>query len=235
MNFVNHASSRLNQELREEVSTWLQKGKLIGVLGGDHSSPFGAIAAHLEHYPHMGILHIDAHHDLRQAYEGFTYSHASIMYNVITQLPFNGSLVSVGIRDFSQEEHAFAKAHPQIHTFYDSDLAHANFDGTTWSRQVEDIIAPLPKQVYVSFDVDGLDPKLCPNTGTPVPGGIDFQQAVFLIKALHKSGRRLIGFDLCEVAPNSRHPEDEWDLNVGARLLHMLCTQLLASKHEKRD
>jgi len=86
---------------------------------------------------------------------------------------------------------------------------------------VEHILKPLGKEVYLSFDIDGLDPSLCPNTGTPVPGGLSFYQAVSIVQAIHASGRTLVGFDLVEVVPG----ETEWDANVGARILFHLCTE----------
>ena len=86
----------------------------------------------------------------------------------------------------------------------------------------------LPDQVYISFDIDGLDPKLCPNTGTPVPGGFELEQVMHLIKEVVKSGRKIIGADLCEVAPGS----NEWDANVGARALYRMIN-LMAVSHGK--
>ncbi len=222
---INAGGSRLNRELAELTRLWQAKGKRTAVLGGDHSSPLGHIAATLERFPGAGILHFDAHHDLRVAYEGFTYSHASIMYNVVNEVPQLGQLTSVGIRDFCQEEHDFARDHHKIATFYDRHLREAAFQGKSWHLQSQEILATLPELVYVSFDIDGLQPVFCPNTGTPVPGGLTFDQAIYLLEQIPASGRRLIGFDLCEVAPDSREAS-EWDLNVGSRLLWRLC-QLL--------
>src|SRR5438477_263359 len=90
------------------LQTELDEAAVVGVLGGDHAAPFGAIQAHAESYPGLGILHVDAHADLRRAYEGFTWSHASIMYNVIRRLDGVARLVQVGIRDFSEEEKQMA-------------------------------------------------------------------------------------------------------------------------------
>lgn len=227
---INQLSGQLNAAVQQEAAKWLDQGKVVGILGGDHSSPFGAIAAIIERYPKVGILHVDAHHDLRVAYEGFTFSHASIMYNVCSKLPFKGPLVSVGIRDFSEDEYRMAADDARIHTHYDKALAEAKFRGTPMNQIIAEIVKPLPQEVYLSFDIDGCDPKLCPNTGTPVPGGIDFQEALFLIEAVLATGRTLVGFDLCEVAPNRQNAADEWDLNVGARVLHALCVAAYRSK-----
>lgn len=231
---INHISEQVNQELEDLTRHWLKQGKIVAVLGGDHSAPLGAMRAHLERYPEMGILHIDAHHDLRRAYEGFTYSHASIMYNYLTQNDPQGPLVSVGIRDYAEAEHALAKQDPRITTFYDRDLAASAYSGTPWVQQCDRIIAALPQQVYVSFDIDGLEPGCCPHTGTPVPGGLSFNQAAFLIERLRHHQKHLVGFDLCEVSPNQIHEDDEWDLNVGARLLHRLCAVAYGSQKTQK-
>ncbi|MDH3519811.1 MAG: arginase family protein [Myxococcales bacterium] len=220
---VNRASERLNRELEEEVSRLLAAGKSVGVFGGDHSSPLGAMLAQLAHHGSCGVLHIDAHFDLREAYEGFTHSHASIMYNLLAASDQVEALVPVAIRDYSREEAALAAERAEITPFLARDLARARFAGRPWRDLCAEIVAALPERVYVSFDIDGLDPRLCPHTGTPVPGGLAFEEAVHLLESVVASKRRIIGFDLVEVAPDLERPHDEWDLNVGARLLHKLC------------
>jgi len=141
--------------------------------------------------------------------------------------PFD-RLVQVGIRDLSEEEQdRIQSSGGRIVAFYDPELAEARFAGESWAAQCARIVAKLPKLVYVSFDIDGLDPALCPHTGTKVPGGLSFQMATSLIAAVVKSGRRLVGFDLTEVAPA---PDgSEWDENVGARILYKLIGWSLAS------
>lgn len=205
----------------------LQQGKLVGVLGGDHSTPLGLMIALAEKHEAFGILQVDAHMDLRDAYEGFTFSHASIMFNAL-KLPQVKRLTQVGIRDYCEAEALLAKTDERINVFYDRDLARAAFAGKTWAEQCKDIVATLPKAVYISFDIDGLDPKLCPNTGTPVPGGLEFEQAMFLLEQVVASGRKIIGFDLCEVSPGKK---SDWDANVGARVLYRLAN--LAWKSQK--
>jgi agmatinase len=215
---VNAIGAQINGWLYEQTRALLVQDKIVGVIGGDHSTPFGAIQAQLERTPDMGILHIDAHADLRDAYEGFTWSHASIMFNVINKTAVK-KLVQVGIRDFSHGEFERIEASSRIETFFDDDLKEAQFKGVSFQALADRIVAELPQEVYVSFDIDGLDPTLCPNTGTPVPGGLSFPQATALLRTVRESGRRIVGFDLCEVAPG----QDEWDGNVGARLIYLLC------------
>jgi agmatinase len=218
---TNELGGELNRWVQGQVERWLDAGKLVGVVGGDHSVPYGAIAALAARHPGLGILHIDAHADLRAAYEGFTWSHASIMHNVMTRLDV-GKLVQVGVRDLGAAEAAFIRdAGGRVVTHFEPDLAALRFSGETWGEQCARIVDALPRQVYVSFDIDGLDPAYCPHTGTPVPGGLTYAQAIYLLRALGESGRRIVGFDLNEVAP-SADETDEWDGNVGARLLYKL-------------
>ena len=141
------------------------------MIGGDHSVPLGYIKALADHYPDFGILHVDAHSDLREAYEGFEFSHASIMFNAL-KIPQISKLVQVGIRDVSEvERETIDRSNHRVVVYYDSLIKQQMYAGTTWADIYRAAIAHLPPKVYISFDVDGLDPKLCPATGTPVPGG----------------------------------------------------------------
>lgn len=218
----------MNQWVEKRATALLKKGKTIGLIGGDHSTPLGAIRALSKKYPALSVLQIDAHCDLRLAYEGFRYSHASISRNVHQELPNLTALVQVGIRDLCQEEADYAEQNDNIHLFTDRFLNECAAQGQSWNATLQRIIEPLGQQVYLSFDIDGLDPSLCPNTGTPVPGGLSFYQAVSLIQAIHASGRTLVGFDLVEVVPG----ESEWDANVGARILFHLCTEAHRSRQK---
>ncbi len=246
---IDDACRRCNEYTHDEFTRILRSGKVPGLLGGDHSTPYGAIRACVEHVSHLakhgdaaaqeglGILHIDAHLDLRKHFEGFRYSHASIMRNVLDDFggPAGGGegvtrLVSVGIRDYCEEEAEYVARHPErVRVKYDDDLVQLAWAGTSWPEVCALILADLPPCVYVSFDIDGLDPSLCPHTGTPVPGGLSFHQAVALLVALSESGRRVIGFDLNEVCPGPNPEEPEWDANVGARVLYKLCGAALTT------
>jgi agmatinase len=222
---VNELSSQLNAWVGRRVRHWRSQGKLVGLVGGEHSTPFGAVEAFLEEYPGLGILQIDAHADLRPAYEGFTHSHASIMYNLLeTRI---NRLVQVGVRDYCDSEYRLATSHTKLRTFFDFALKERLCQGESWHSICQEIVSHLPENVYVSFDIDGLEPALCPHTGTPVAGGLRFHEAVYLLKTLHRAGKRLVGFDLNEVAPG---PDgDQWDGNVGARVLYKLCGLTLLS------
>lgn len=223
---INEGGVYLNNWVYEQTRQLLQQGKLVGLLGGDHSTPLGYFKAISEKHPDFGILQIDAHCDLRKAYENFKYSHASIMYNALTEIPALSKLVQVGVRDYCQEEWDFLNANKdRVVTFFDKDIKEKLFEGETWKKIADGIVEQLPQQVYVSFDIDGLDPKLCPNTGTPVPGGFEAAHIFYLLKRVIQSGRTIIGFDLSEVGVG----DIEWDANVGARVLWKLCNLLTAS------
>ena len=225
---INEACENLNIYVKSATQRFLKEGKLVGLLGGDHSTPLGFIRALSERYDRFGILQIDAHADLRKAYEGFTYSHASIMYNAL-KIPAVNRLVQVGIRDFCEEEiNVVTRSMGRVVTFFDEEIKAAEFAGRTWDSICDQIIQQLPELVYISFDIDGLDPKLCPNTGTPVAGGFEFHQIAYLIKKVVKANKKIIGFDLNEVAPGNT----DWDANVGARMLYHLCNWMAVS-HKK--
>jgi len=228
---VNALSAALNDRVRAHTEALLADGKLVATLGGDHAIPFGAIAAHAARYPGLGVLHLDAHADLRPAYEGFTWSHASIMGNVLDHLPGVARLVQVGIRDLSMEERTrIVDSQGRVVTFYDADLAARLFDGASWRSLVDEIVATLPPMVYLSFDIDGLDPALCPHTGTPVPGGLGWREVEALIAGVVRSGRTIVGLDLVEVAPDPAG--NQWDANVGARLLYKMIGAMLKSQRD---
>lgn len=230
-NEVNIACENMTQWVFDQCSDVLKKGKLLGLVGGDHSTPLGAIRAVSDKFKgEFGVLHIDAHADLRNAYQGFKQSHASIMYNVMNDAKKPQKLVQVGIRDFCEEEYDFSNSRDDIKTFYDLDLKRRLLKGETWERLCQDIIKELPQNVYISFDIDGLDPAFCPHTGTPVPGGLSVDQVFFLFREVHNSGRKIIAFDLNEVSTGGLSPEEvEWDGNVGARILYKMCGWLVRS------
>lgn len=218
---INTVCLEFKNEVKARVLHWMDKGKKVVLLGGDHSTPLGYYEALAQKHDNFGLLHLDAHMDLRNAYEGFTYSHASIMYNAL-QLPQISKIVQVGIRDFCKQEVEVANAEKRrVKVYTDRDLKAETFEGITWKQQCDNIIAQLPQKVCISFDIDGMYPWYCPNTGTPVPGGFSFEQAAYLFSRLAESGKEIIGFDLVEVAPGEEG--DDWDGNVGARMLFHMC------------
>ncbi len=210
----------MNNQVRERVLFFLKKNKYVGLVGGDHSTPLGMIQAMAQQRGKFGILQIDAHADLRDSYEGFEFSHASIMYNAL-KIEQVERLVQVGIRDYCQEElDVIKKENGRVVTFFDRDIKYAQFNGDSWDRICNRIIRELPQNVYLSFDIDGLDPKLCPNTGTPVAGGFEAEQILYLLEKVVNNGKQIIGFDLNEVSAGKSG--NDWDANVAARLLYRI-------------
>lgn len=227
---VNEGSNFLNQWVYQQTKALLDQGKLVALLGGDHSTPLGFFKAIADKHQEFGILQIDAHLDLREAYEGFTYSHASIMYNALNEIPQLKKLVQVGIRDYSGGEVEYVQQNSErVEVYYDRDIRVRQYEGESFRQVVEEIVSKLPQKVYISFDIDGLDPKLCPNTGTPVQGGFETEQVFYLFKKVMESGRQIIGFDLNEVSTS----ENGWDANVGARVLFKMCNLLVASNAQQ--
>ncbi len=235
---INRAGELVNEYAYQTAWSILAQGKVPGLVGGDHSTPLGAIRACAEYVQRLqaadrkmhprdrglGILHIDAHMDLRPAFEGFKYSHASIMYNVLSEISEVSKLVQIGIRDFGEAEFDFAKAQDRrVSTHFDLDWSTRQSDGESFSALAQKAVRELPQCVYISFDIDGLDPSLCPHTGTPVPGGLSFNQSAVLLKTLVDAGKKVVGFDLVEVCPGASSSAPEWDANVGARVLYKLC------------
>ena len=218
---INEAQEALKENLKEKTIKLLDKGIIPAVLGGEHSTPLGLIEGLDSQNKPFGILQIDAHADLREAYEGFEQSHASIMYNAVKNCTNLEKLVQVGIRDVAQSEIDLINQSSKITTFFDWKIKQDLFEGKTWLSIIEEIISELPQRVYISFDIDGLKPYLCPNTGTPVAGGFELEEINYLFFRLIDAGKEIIGFDLNEVGNDS---SSHWDANVGARALwNLVC------------
>lgn len=225
---VNQECAKLNSWVKQTATYWLKQQKMVALVGGDHSTPLGLLQALAEQYNSFGILQIDAHADLRQAYEGFEFSHASIMYNAL-KIPQISKLVQIGIRDYCQAELQIIQENPQrIKAFFDHQIQEAIYTGKTWASICQEVIAELPDKIYISFDIDGLDPKLCPNTGTPVAGGFEFGQITYLLKKIVEAGKEIISFDLVEVSCGKEN--NAWNANVGARMLFKLCNWMGVSQ-----
>lgn len=226
---INQSCNQMVKWVYEETKTIHETGKKFGLVGGDHSTSEGAIRYFSEIYRgNLGILHIDAHADLRKSYQGFHHSHASVMYNVIHQVYPPSTLTQVGVRDYCKEEYLIIKENNTIYTVFDSEIKTAIFEGKTWKSIVDSIIQTLPENIYISLDVDGLQPHLFPYTGTPVPGGLSFEQIDYLLKRLVQSPCQVVGFDLVEVAA----PDEKADLRdaqTGARLLYKLCQTMITT------
>ena len=220
---VDERSDAVAEMVRAFFDERLVAERLPVLVGGDHSTPFGAIAACAEHRPGLGVLQFDAHADLRPAYEGFRRSHASILDNVLGEIDGVARLIQVGVRDLCEQEFDAIVEDDRITAVLENELADARLDGEVQTL-AERTLELLPDDVYVTFDVDALDPSLCPSTGTPVPGGLSWDEAIVWLEALARAGKRVVGMDLVEVSPGpDGDPEGtSWDAIVGARLLYRM-------------
>jgi agmatinase len=229
---INEGGAYLNEWVYEQTKGLMKRNKLVALLGGDHSISLGYFKSVAELHGDFGILQIDAHCDLRKCYEDFDYSHASIMYNALEEIPQIKKLVQVGVRDYSESEWEYIKAsNNRVVTFFDKDIKRKQYEGDNWKHIADDIVNQLPQKIFLSFDIDGLDPKLCPNTGTPVHGGFETEQVYYLLNKMLQSGRQFLGFDLVEVG----NGETDWDANVGARVLLRLCNLLASANNSDGD
>lgn len=220
---------RVHDHVEELATAAFTESRLPVVVGGDHCAPLGLLRASARHHAGLGVLHLDAHADLRVAYQGYRNSHASILHNVLAQADVH-TLVQVGLRDVGGRELDRIETDPRIQAFFDRDLRRARHAGTPWIHTCRRIVEALPQRVHVTFDVDALDPAFCPHTGTPVPGGLHYDEVVTLLEVLVHSGRRIVSLDLCEVAPDPASDDGGWDANVGARLLYKLVGFALRSR-----
>jgi len=224
---VNEACDTMNGFVFNQVKNVFNDGKIPALIGGEHSISLAAIRFFTHEYSQFAVLQIDAHADLRKAYMGFIYSHASVMRNVVENSPML-KLVQVGVRDFCEEEYYFIQEnHQNITTFFMRNLRFEQMKGKTWDKQVDDIINELPEHVYISFDIDGLDASFCPHTGAPVPGGLTFDEVSYLFTKLVKAGKKIVGFDLVESGVDE---ENEYDQIISSRLLYQLSLATLVSQ-----
>lgn len=224
INFKGHVDAAALGLIDQQVDALLEMNKFVVTLGGEHTIAAAPIAAHLRRYPAMSVLQFDAHSDLRSEYQGSPYSHASVMARVAEYMDPR-KITQVGIRAQCREEAEYITAHG-INTFYASAIRRG-LHGETWQRAVIDTLA---KDVYITFDVDYFDPSVMPATGTPEPDGFFYAETLELLRGIVASGRRIVGFDVVELAPmkHLHHP----DLTT-ARLIYKIMNIALATPRNK--
>lgn len=203
--------------LHDVVAPHLQAKRVVGCLGGEHSLSLGPVRAAAGQYPGLGVLQIDAHPDLRDEYEGTRFGHGCVMRRVL-ELPVVARLVQVGLRAVSEEDAEVLRTEPRVRPFY----AHALHDaGRAW---IEEVVTACPEKVYLSFDLDGLDPSVIPGTGTPEPGGLGWWDALALLKAVIEQ-REVVAFDIVELSPTPASTVSEF---AAAKLLFKILAYLAA-------
>ncbi|MCZ6697812.1 MAG: agmatinase [Planctomycetota bacterium] len=207
--------SQMHERLYRAARKVVRDGKFLIGLGGEHSITSALVRAVLSKHRRLSVLQIDAHADLRDQYEGSRFSHAAVMRRV---LDLGTSLVPVGIRNYSLEEHRFMKRHR-----FRPITARETRENPDWIQQAVESLGP---KVYVTIDIDGFDPAYAPGTGTPEPGGLDWFQVTDLLKAV-AIDRRIVGADLVEVLPIPGSVQTEF---LAARLIYKLIAHVEAHR-----
>ena len=214
---INQACSEINQIVYSDCLDLFSRGPIL-LCGGEHGVGVGCTRALGEKHASFGVLQMDAHMDCRVQYFGYDYSHASVMTHY-SKLDAVNAITQVGIRDYDASELDFQhSSSTTFNVFNDYDMKKRLFDGETWASICSDIVETLPQYVFISFDIDVLCPSLCPGTGTPVPGGLSYNQAAYLLEKV-MINRQIIGAELVEV---SNQENNTWDAVVGARILQLL-------------
>ena len=194
------------ERVERAVGWIIEQGKLPAMLGGEHSLTAGAVRAARRHFPRLSVLQIDAHADMRDSYLDSPHSHACAMRRIREIVP----AASVGIRSMSEEEAERLEQHPEpIWSVRQFRALQGRWDS---------ILAALTEEVFVTFDLDGLDPSVLPATGTPEPGGLDWYEAVDLLAAV-AAKKRIVGFDVVELAPLPGQVASDF---LAARLVYRL-------------
>ncbi len=226
---INYTTRLLNEWVSDRVHKILEAGRISAVLGGNHGVSYGAIHAYSEKYKHLGVLHLDAHPAFKSKPLGFEHSHDSLMRQVLDaqMIP---KIVQVGIRETSYEEMDFYKKNTsRIKVFFDAYLKEKLNKGTTWKILINEILSALPSYIYVSVDIDVLRPEYCPNSDKLVPGGLDYYELTALLTELARSGKQIVGFDLCGISPD-KSGRVKSDVLTGVHLLYHLCCAALFSR-----
>ena len=221
---VNEGFQALNDNIYKQSQTWLSEGKIVGLVGGDQSTAYGHIRAVAEHHGSLGVLHIDSSCNLKSCHQGFEFSHASVMHNILRDVPQVECLVGVGVRAFSPEEWQRAESDPRVKLFTGQSIWSRHFEGVLWSTICNEIVESLPQNVYVSLDVNGLTVECSPHNGMVVAGGVRFPEVIYLLGKIVDSGRKIVGFALSEVLPDM---DDKTDAAIASRLLYNICSMAL--------
>ena len=205
------------ENVHNTVKSYIQKKRFVTIFGGEHSISIGAIRAFNECYEDLTVLHIDAHADLRKSYEGTEFNHACAMYEASQ----NTNLIQVGIRSMDKVE---LTAMDMDQTFF----AHKMVEDDNWMQDVLDLTT---KNVYISFDLDALDPSILPSTGTPEPGGLLWYETLDFLKQVFNTCN-VVGFDIVELCPNEIQKESDF---LAAKLYYKMLSYKFQDTDENSD
>lgn len=211
----NSSPEAMVEEVHKTVANYLEMGKFVTAIGGEHSISIGVIRAFMERFSNLTILQIDAHADLRESYEGSKCNHACAVYEANEK----ANLVQVGIRSMDISEKKVMK--PQ-NVFF----AHEMVKDPNW---MNDAIERMTRDVFITIDLDAFDPSIMPSTGTPEPGGMQWYETLKFIKKVNKK-RNIVGFDIVELAPN---PEEKSSDFLAAKLYYKILTYIFKKKKKQ--
>lgn len=204
-------TGELNQRVYERVSKHLSSDKFVVTIGGEHSISYGAAKAHIERFDKLSILHLDAHTDRREEFEGDKFSHACTLRRISE---FNSDIISVGIRSLDVSELQYLDENK---VFYAENIFHS----MDW---IKDVVRLLQPNVYLTFDLDVFDPAIMPSTGTPEPGGMYWYPVLALLKEVIRA-RNLVGCDVVELSPNESNKAPDF---LAAKLIYKILTYKFA-------
>lgn len=212
------------QAIRNFVQPHVGAGRFLVTLTGEHTGALGAIRAHASCYPTMCVVQIDAHGDLRNAYQGNPYSHASVMARVVED---GLGLIQVGIRSISSEEVDLIQQRKTVTTFFAAQILDPSgpYEGRA-ARWIPEVVQACTGPVYLTFDCDGLDASLVPALGTPEPGGLGWYDTLALITAL-ANGPGIVGMDISEIAPIEGFVAPQFSI---ARLIYRMLGRIRAGR-----
>ncbi len=196
------------EKIKKRVRPWIAEGKMLVSLGGEHTITLALVESCLTKYPDLTVVGLDAHADLREKYENSPLSHACVMRRV---WELGRPLTMIGVRSYSAGEYDFMRVAPRLTL-----LKAKNLQDPEYRQLTLEHLGRIKGPVYISFDVDALDPTVLPGTGTPEPGGLNYYQALEILKAIIDRGP-VIGFDLTELAPIPGHRVSEF---TAARLIY---------------
>ena len=214
---VDAPPEQMVREVQEEALKLIEEGKFVVTLGGEHSVSIGSVLAHAAKNEDLSVLHLDAHSDLRDEYKGSRFNHACVAARIREACP----MVQVGIRSMPPEDKG--KLAPD-NVFY----AHEIFDNSDW---IGTVVERLSRNVYVTIDLDVLDPSVMPSTGTPQPGGLTWYQVTALLKAAAEY-RNVVGFDVVELCPNEHNKAPDL---LAAKLIYKFLSYIMSFRANERS
>ena len=203
--------------VHQETKKYINRNKFVTIFGGEHSVSIGTIRAFNECFNNISVLHIDAHADLRKEYEGSSYNHACAVYEANE----NTNLVQVGIRSMDVSEKRVMNLDK---VFFAHDMAVNEY----W---MDDVLDQLTGNVFITFDLDALDPSIMPSTGTPEPGGLLYYETLEFLKKVFTE-RNVVGFDMVELCPNSKEKSSDF---LAAKLYYKMLSYKFSSKMEDEE